>query len=591
MLKRSINPYQNEFSNPFNRNIIFAELVLITVISCIPLLITFPYHINIFLSWEGAYRLYLGQIPYKDFGMPVGFGYWLIPALFFKIFGPNLFTLIYAQVFINIISAFAFRSILRSILVEPGIRLISILVYLISFSFFNFLPWYNHSNIVFEFIGIAFLLKFIFRPETPSRMLLLAMATFFFILSVFTKQDGGGMGIILAYMLLLVNLFYERRIVNILYFTGLLALILAIFIAPFIQYHIGYWFNHGQAPHSSRISIPEILETFLSASEFIKFYFMLVVLLAIFSASRSSRFFREQNEAVWLMLTLGILGEATIYQVTSYTPGDMNIFFHSFAVVYILGHLGVNNEFKSFRLVILTCFLVLVWLSGTYYRSFNKYINRFLPQPSSSSISFTSSTGKSDGIHENIINRHTYILDPVDSTTQKDTARWITSPNMPSFKKVLLPPLTVKGMDDISRLKVLSGKRDVLVLNMTELTPLERDLHFKLETGSDIPLWHHLGVGMFQKQTDMFASRVKHNFYPLILFEYIPNLNNFYPFRLRDTIGKYYVKVLQFQAPRRPNLGSMIEVYEPKTGLDVIKNQEKLPVPAINHSAVPGLNH
>ena len=162
---------------------------------------------------------------------------------------------------------------------------------------------------------------------------------------------------------------------------------------------------------------------------------------------------------------------------------------------------------------------------------------------------------------------------------------------MPSFKKVLLPPLTVKGMDDISRLKVLSGKRDVLVLNMTELTPLERDLHFKLETGSDIPLWHHLGVGMFQKQTDMFASRVKHNFYPLILFEYIPNLNNFYPFRLRDTIGKYYVKVIQFQAPRRPNLGSMIEVYEPKTGLDVIKNQEKLPVPAINHSAVPGLNH
>lgn len=262
MLKRSINPYQNEFSNPFNRNIIFAELLLIIVISCIPLLITFPYHINLFLSWEGAYRLYLGQIPYKDFGIPVGFGYWLIPALFFKIFGPNLFTLIYAQTFINIISALAFRSILRSIQVEPGMRLIAILVYLISFSFFNFLPWYNHSNIVFEFIGIAFLLKFIFRPETPSRMLLLAMAAFFFVLSVFTKQDGGGMGVILAYLLLLINLFYERRIVNILYFTGLLALILAIFIAPFIQYHISYWFNHGQAPHSSRISIPEIMETF-----------------------------------------------------------------------------------------------------------------------------------------------------------------------------------------------------------------------------------------------------------------------------------------------------------------------------------------
>lgn len=568
MLKRSVHPLQKEFANPFNRAIFFIELLLIFSVSCLPLFLTFPYHINIFLSWEGAYRLYLGQIPFKDFGLPLGIGYWLIPAFFFRLFGPKLFTLIYAQVFINMISGLAFRSILRSLGLDPGLRLVGIVLYIISFSFFNFLPWYNHTNIVFEFIGFAALLKFIFRPESANRLLYLAGAAFFFVLSFFTKQDGGAMGIALSLAIMLINLLYERRFLNIAAFTGFLVLFFGLFILPFIPYHIGYWFNHGQAPHSSRISLPEITETLLNGSEWIKFYFLMIILLTVLSARSVSRFFSDQKETIFLFLTLGLLAEASIYQVTSYTPPDMNIFYHSFAFTYILSHLGIAAEFRKVKIVLLTVFLVLIWWSGAYYRSFNKYINRFLPQPSSSAQAFQSSTGKSDGIHENIINRHTYILTPPDTLLLADTARWVLS-TMPSFAKVLMPPGTVKGMNAIAALKVLSAPAPVMVLNMTELTPLERDLHFKLETGSDIPLWHHLGVGMFQQQTTMYAGKVKHNFYPLVLFEYIPNLNNFYPFRLRDTLQKYYIKVLDFPAPRRPNLGSRVEVYEPRSGPDV----------------------
>lgn len=567
MLKRSTNSLRKEFANPFNRAVFFIELILIFSVSCLPLFLTFPYHINIFLSWEGAYRLYLGQIPYKDFGLPLGFGYWLIPAFFFKLFGPKLFTLIYAQVFINIISGLAFRSILRSLGLDPGLRLVGIILYIISFSFFNFLPWYNHTNIVFEFIGFAFLLKFIFRPEASNRFSLLGLASFFFVLSFFTKQDGGAMGIALALVIMLINLAYERRFLHVVAFAGFLILFFALFILPFIPYHIGYWFNHGQAPHSSRISLPEILETILNGSEWIKFYLLMIVLLAMLSARSTSRFFADPHETIFLFLTLGLLAEVSIYQVTSYTPPDMNIFFHSFAFIYILSHLGITAEFRRIQILFLTIFLVLVWWSGAYYRSFNKYVNRFLPQPSSSAQASQSSTGKSDGIHENIINRHTYILTPTDTLLSADTARWVLS-TMPSFAKVLMPPGTVKGMNDIAALKVLGQHKNVMVLNMTELTPLERDLNFKLETGTDIPLWHHLGVGMFQKQTSMYASRVKHNFYPLVLFEFIPNLNNFYPFRLRDTLQKYYVKVLDFPAPRRPNMGSRVEVYEPRSGPD-----------------------
>src|SRR3954462_3336418 len=101
----------------------FVEIFIIVILAIVPLFLTFPFRVNIFLSWEGAYRLSQGQIPYRDFGMPMGYMYWTIPAIFFKLFGPQLITLVKAQVFINIISGLAFRSILKSLAVQPGIRL------------------------------------------------------------------------------------------------------------------------------------------------------------------------------------------------------------------------------------------------------------------------------------------------------------------------------------------------------------------------------------------------------------------------------------------------------------------------------------
>src|SRR5919112_4000598 len=86
-----------------------AEIIIIVILACVPLFATFPYRVNIFLSWEGAYRLSQGQIPYRDFGMPLGYMFWVVPALFMKLFGTQLITLVKAQVLINIISGLASR--------------------------------------------------------------------------------------------------------------------------------------------------------------------------------------------------------------------------------------------------------------------------------------------------------------------------------------------------------------------------------------------------------------------------------------------------------------------------------------------------
>ena len=96
---------------------------------------------------------------------------------------------------------------------------------------------------------------------------------------------------------------------------------------------------------------------------------------------------------------------------------------------------------------------------------------------------------------------------------------------------------------------------------MSELTPLAKEVPFALEKGSYYPLWYHKGVGMFQKETDMFCDRIKNNYYDLVLFEYIPYLNNFYPFEVRDCLMQYYQKVDVFTAPRKPSMQAWVEVY------------------------------
>src|ERR1700754_4966524 len=78
-----------------------TEILFIVIIASVPLFSTFPYRVNIFLTWEGAYRMSEGQMPFRDFGTPLGGMYWVIPAFFFKVFGPKLITLIKAQVLIN----------------------------------------------------------------------------------------------------------------------------------------------------------------------------------------------------------------------------------------------------------------------------------------------------------------------------------------------------------------------------------------------------------------------------------------------------------------------------------------------------------
>jgi hypothetical protein len=110
-------------------------------------------------------------------------------------------------------------------------------------------------------------------------------------------------------------------------------------------------------------------------------------------------------------------------------------------------------------------------------------------------------------------------------------------------------------------METIKGKKKLKVLNMTELTPLAVELPYQLEQGIDIPLWYHLGVAMFNKEAKMYEQRIMNKQYDLVLFEYVPSLNNFFPFRVRDTLINHYQKIDSFPAPRRGDTQGIIEVF------------------------------
>ncbi|TDX01925.1 hypothetical protein [Dinghuibacter silviterrae] len=631
-----------------------SDAFLIIAFSLIPLALHFPYRVNIFLSWEGAYRLYLGEVPYRDFGVPMGVGYWLLPAVFFKLFGPSMLSLIKAQVVLNIIAGLSFRSLLRRLDVPFGVRVASVLVLCLSYILVNFWPWYNNTDILYGIVGINLLLGALApaagalaagaappasapapHPDASGRRFLYLLgAAFFLFLSFFTKQDGGFLMFAIAAALVVHDGLATRRWNNALLFFGLYVLIALVVILPFTRYTFGYWFNHGQPPHTARLSPRDMIQEFLEASQWIKFYLLLVLLIVLAKGRRLGwkAFWSNRREVSFLLVTVGILGAAAVFQVTSYTPPDNNIFFHAFAIAYVLDGVTFLTAWAPDSPGRLAWLLagVLLWWSGSYWKYIDRISSRIFPGPAMATVSPTG---------ENVINEHTYMIN-LDTTHYEDESTWEQVPDMPAFKRIYMPPSTVAGIQRLRKMPEFTGGPIPVgdgmmganpmgatttgaattagakavpdaasptdkgingggmmphggsanpsasdpwapgpgmapmtrtlpagvrphVLNMSELTPLARELNFTEDKGPMEPLWYHLGVCMFNREADTVCARIARGGYDLVLFEYVPGLNNFYPFRVRDSLKVHYVLVDSFLAPRRPTNG-VVEVYRKK---------------------------
>ena len=513
-------------SRNWERGLSYIEWALIIIPTVFPLFFSLPYRVNIFLSWEGAYRLYLGQIPYQDFGLPLGIGYWIIPMFFFKVFGPYLFTLVKAQVFINLLSLIAFRNILKILDVEKERRILAILVFVLSYSFSNFWPWYNHSVFVFQLVALNFILIVLFS-ERKLKWPFLMFAAAFSTLSFFTKQDSGALCIVFCSILLLYDALAKKRYSYLAQYLTFTFLFLFISILPFLQYDFAYWFNYGQPPHNSRINIYDFLSHSLGASEWEKFYLLLIV-ISVWGKFTINNFFKERKFVVLLLIVVGIILQALIIKVTSPLPTGHHTYYHAFAFAFIITNLSLRLNFKRLDTIAIFGFLIMFWWSALYW----DYAGRIFKKspPTSSEVN-----------HSEI------------------QSRWVTS-EFKSFEKVLMPEATVAGIQKLLNLEIVKSKKDLKVLNMTELTPLAYEMGF--EPMKNQPLWFHLNVGIFEKEVAMLNENVASELYDIVLFQSIPGLDNFFPYAIQNELKQYYQLIDTFEAPRKRSEGySFIEVY------------------------------
>ncbi|MCV9385023.1 hypothetical protein [Reichenbachiella ulvae] len=366
------------------------------------------------------------------------------------------------------------------------------------------------------------------------------LGSLFLFLSFFTKQDGGALAFLIAFFLFSYHAILDKNWKDIALFLGLYGLWIAVFFLPFVAHGIGYWFNLGQEPHNSRIRLIDFIEVILTESMWEKFYLAAILAVFMVKAQHLRAYLNNKPDFTFFLFALGILVEALLFQVTSYTPPNNNIFFHSFAFAFLLSQLQNKFNFSQIKNLAPILVLVMIWWSGTYSKYIIRIAKRALPE--SSSVDYEE------------ISRNSFMIKEESNTVKR--SEWIFS-DLRAFRGIYMPESTVKGIERVMQMSEIK-KNSPSVLNMTELTPLAYEIGFELEKGK--PLWYHKGVGIFQPQVDEYVQEIKDGKYEMVLFEYIPTLNNFYPDEVREALKEYYQLKDSFLAPRTPT-NADIEVY------------------------------
>ncbi|SMG41845.1 hypothetical protein SAMN05661096_02826 [Marivirga sericea] len=516
---------------------------LILLFSLLPLLLKFPFRVNIYVTWEGAYRMFLGQIPYKDFGMPLGYGFWIIPFIFFKIFGPYMITLVKAQAFINLISLFTFRGILKLFKLDEATVFFSILVMCLSFTLINFWPWYNHTVFFFELIALYFVLLYV---KSKPKFYYLIICFFFVWLALLTKQDGGALTVLFVFSILIIDFVYSRNWKSLLIAISSFIFFYLTLVLPFLQYDFGYWFNYGQSPHYSRVSSYHFINDIFARSEWLKGHLLAVVIIISLRINKEGfkASLRDKNFVLFALFTIGIILQATIIQVTSFSPPTVNLYFHSFAIAFILYALQNAVKFKNSIVFLVVLIFIFFWKSDNYWKYSQPIISKVAPSlltpPPSDVVAKGNWAAKADTVVKN---------EPVI---------WIES-DFKSLNRIKIPKNTMEGLIHIKNLPVVK-KENLKVLNMSNLTFLAYELNYEPPHGQKFPLWFHKGVAVFDREIEMLCNAIKNSEFDIILFEDMPDVNNFFPYEVRDCALDNYEMSAKFLSPTGYKTDS-VEVY------------------------------
>jgi hypothetical protein len=404
--------------------------------------------------------------------------------------------------------------------VNPVVILLAVVVFCFSYVSKNFWPWYNHVVIVFEIIALYFVFLAVLKTKGWKTWACLASAAFFVFFAIFTKQDGGGLALLISYGILTYDAWLEKSMKKWLAFTGFFVFFSLIFVLPALPYDFLYWFNYGQAPHDSRLVLNDFFNHIVGWAYWEKFFLLIIVLIILDKARSGRAFLENKTEFLFVFLCLAMIVQAFIIQVTSDQPPYGEDFFYAFGFAFCFSYLRINLDLSRWYYLATCLVLIVFWWTGIYWRNIQRVL----------------------------------VKKPVAVSSMEKSVphKYRLAKEFKTMDRLYLAEETIEGIKRIKEMDIVKNKKDLKVLNMSELTSLAYELPFTPLTNQ--PMWFHQTVSIWQKEVDEFCVKVRNKEYDLVLFESIPEKEviNFFPEDVRKCLMENYKHEFTFLAPRTP---------------------------------------
>jgi hypothetical protein len=300
----------------------------------------FPFDQSI--VFDGGYRIFAGQIPYKDFFIPFGPIVFWLQAMFFKLLGVNYFAYLFHAALMNIFATVVSLAILRLFFgsLSPSVYLGAAMTAIWFYPPFG-TPWMEQTAHFFSFLAILGVLYVSFPKRVASRRLLLILfsAGLMAFIAFLSKQNIGLYMLPLYFMLIVITHWSRIRYI----LSGLVAFLVGIGTGFFL---FAIWLITFSTPSAfvthflyipSEIGLtrlkrnwPDIIEAQLLGTGplYIRILFVLVFLIAVFVFIYEIRHFKSSS----IHLRTNLLTSSIVIYL---------IFFQN------LLHVTTRNEFEN----------------------------------------------------------------------------------------------------------------------------------------------------------------------------------------------------------------------------------------------------
>lgn len=347
------------------------------------------------IVFDGSYRILKGQIPYKDFLIPVGPVPFYIHSLFFKISGVKYSSYLLGSSFINLLATVLSFFIIH--LTFPSKRWLSLFgAFLTAIWFYppSGTPYMEQTSFFMSLCGILFLLSGLAFRELASllRILLLFLSGFFSFLSILSKQNAGF--VVLPFHFLLIISYNMPEIKKILndsfsFLAGFLVSLLLFSLYLILFSDPGNFLKHAvilSLKAGAERFIPKSLLFILSRTGPISFlpinglFFLLSIsFLILYFYNFQNMRDKGKNVLIASILCTYLIISQSVFNLTTKNQPEMGIPFTG--IIFSLGtgiilsilevtkikifH-GVNELKLPSKRLIKTLFIIFIFISGTF---------------------------------------------------------------------------------------------------------------------------------------------------------------------------------------------------------------------------------